>query len=310
MRVFLAGATGAIGRPLVAALLAGGHEVVGTTRSEERAAALRAQGAEAVVLDAFDAAAVRRAVREARPEVVVHQLTALPEEPDPKAMAAAIETTSRLRRETVPVFVEAAREAGARRIVVQSISFVTKPDGRPVHDETAPLWLDAAPAYRGNVEAVRDMEASVVGAEGIEGVVLRYGFYYGPGTWYDKAGAIGELVRKRRYPVVGKGQGRASFVHIDDAVQATVRALDHGSPGIYNVTDDQPATQKEWLPEAARLLGARRPLWAPTWLARRMAGDVVVHYATTLPGNSGAKAIRELGFTPRPWREGFREVFG
>jgi nucleoside-diphosphate-sugar epimerase len=310
VRVFVAGAAGAIGRPLVARLVAGGHEVVGTTRDEERARALREQGAGAAVLDAFDAEALRAAVLAAEPEVVVHQLTALPAEGDPKAMAAALAVTNRLRRETVPTLLAAGREAGARRAVVQSIAFVTRPDGRPVHDEDVPLWLDAPEQFRGNVTAVRDLEAATTGAAGIEGVVLRYGFYYGPGTWYAKDGTMGGLLRRRRYPVIGGGEGRMSFVHVDDAVDATVRALDHGAPGIYNVVDDDPAPSRDWVPEAARLLGAKAPRRAPAWLARRLAGDAVVHYATTLPGNDNARARAALpGWAPRPWRQGFAEVF-
>jgi nucleoside-diphosphate-sugar epimerase len=308
MRIFLAGATGAIGRPLVDRLVADGHEVVGTTRDEGRARALRERGAQAVVLDAFDAAAVHAAVRAAEPEVVVHQLTALPREPEPAAMAASMALTSRLRRETVPTLVAAAQAAGARRAIVQSISFVTEPDGRPLHDEDAPLDLHR-PAFRDNAATVRDLEAAALGAEGLEGVVLRYGFYYGPGTWYDSDGAMATRIRRRGYPIIGRGQGRMSFVHVDDAVDATVRALDRGAPGIYNVTDDEPATQKEWVPEAAQLLGARRPLWAPPVLARRLAGEVVVHQATTLPGNANGRATAAFGWTPRPWRQGFAEVF-
>lgn len=309
MRVFLAGAAGAIGGPLTARLVAAGHEVTGTTRDEARAAALRASGAEPVILDAFDRDAVRAAVVAARPEVVIHQLTALPASPDPKAMDESLALTSRLRRETVPYFVDAAREAGARRILVQSISFATRPGGS-VQDETAPLWTDAPGDFRRMVEALDAMERATVGADGLEGLVLRYGFFYGPGTWYHRDGAIGEMLRKRRYPVIGGGRGRTSFVHVDDAAGATVLALGHGAPGIYNVTDDEPVPSREWVPEAARLMGARRPFPVPAWLARRLAGDVVVHYATGLSGNSNAKAKAAFtGWRPRPWREGFREVF-
>jgi nucleoside-diphosphate-sugar epimerase len=310
MRVFLAGAAGAVGHPLVARLLAERHTVVGTTRDEARARTLRAQGAEAAVLDAFDAAALRAAVLAAEPEVVIHQLTALPAQADPKLMAAALALTNRLRRETVPTLLSAATEAGARRAVVQSIAFVTRPDGRPVHDEDAPLYLDAPEQFRDNVAAVRDLEAATAGAAVIEGLVLRYGFYYGPGTWYAKDGTMGELIRKRRYPIIGSGQGRMSFVHLDDAVAATVRALDHGTPGVYNVTDDTPATSREWVPEAARLLGAKAPRKVPAWLARRLAGDALVYYSTTLPGNANGRARAALNWAPRPWRDGFAEVFG
>jgi nucleoside-diphosphate-sugar epimerase len=191
---------------------------------------------------------------------------------------------------------------------VQSISFVTQPDGRPVHDEDAPLLDD--PEARPVVEAVRTLEAAATGTPGIEGLVLRYGFYYGPGTWYDRDGAIGTMVRRRRYPLIGRGEGRSSFVHVDDAVEATVRALDRGAPGIYNITGDEPLPQCVWLPEAARIMGAKKPLRVPSWLARRLAGPVVVHYATTLPGNANGRARAALDWSPRPWREGFAEVFG
>jgi nucleoside-diphosphate-sugar epimerase len=310
MRVFVAGAAGVVGRPLVDRLVAEGHTVVGTTRDEARARALRAQGAEAAVLDAFDAAALRSAVLAAEPEVVIHQLTALPAQADPKLMPAALALTNRLRRETVPTLLAAATEAGARRALVQSIAFVTRPDGRPVHDEDAPLYLDASEQFRDNIAAVRDLEAATVDAAGIEGLVLRYGFYYGPNTWYAKDGTMGELIRKRRYPIIGGGEGHMSFVHLDDAVEATVRALDRGTPGIYNITDDTPATSREWVPAAARLLGAKPPHKVPAWLARRPAGDAVVFYSTTLPGNANGRARAAFDWSPRPWRDGFAEVFG
>jgi nucleoside-diphosphate-sugar epimerase len=311
VRVFVAGASGAIGRPLVARLVADGHDVTGTTRDAGRARLLREQGAEPVVVDALDLPALRAAVLAAEPEVVVHQLTALPAEADPKAMEAALALTNRLRRETVPALVAAGAEAGARRALVQSIAFVTASDGRPVHDEDAPLWLDAPASFRDNMATVRDLETATRQADGIEGVVLRYGFYYGPGTWYAKDGTMGTMLAKRRYPVIGGGAGRQSFVHLDDAVDATVRALDHAPPGIYNICDGEPAAAHEWVPEAARLLGAKPPRRAPAWIARRLAGDAVVHYATTLPGNSNARALAALpGWAPRPWRRGFAEVFG
>jgi nucleoside-diphosphate-sugar epimerase len=259
VRVFLAGATGAIGRPLVDRLVAEGHEVIGTTRDESRARVLRERGAQAVVLDAFDTAAVHEAVIAAEPEVVVHQLTALPQQPDPRAMHDAVRLTARLRE---------------------------------------------------NVEAIRALEHAATGTAGIEGVVLRYGFYYGPGTWYDAAGPVGTMIRKRRFPMIGRGEGRASFVHLDDAVDATVRALDRGTPGIYNITDGTPAPWREWVPEAARLLGARPPRRVPAFVARRVAGPIVVHYATTLPGNASDRARAALDWRPRSWRDGFAEVFG
>jgi nucleoside-diphosphate-sugar epimerase len=309
MRIFVAGATGAIGLPLVTRLVALGHTVVGTTRSRARMDELVARGVEPVMLDAFDSSGVERAVSAARPEVVIHQLTSLPRQASPKAMRSALTQTARLRRETVPVFARAARAAGARRIIVQSISFVTRPEGPAIVDETAPLWLDAPKEFRESIEAVRDMEAATIRSESIEGLVLRYGFFYGPATWYAPDGTIANLIRKRLYPLIGDGEGRASFVHVDDAAAATVLALDRGAPGVYNVTDDHPAPQHEWLPELAGLLGAPPPRHVPVWLAKLMTGRILVHYSVSLRGASNDKARQELGFRPRSWRQGFRDVF-
>ncbi|MDB4993642.1 MAG: NAD(P)-dependent oxidoreductase [Myxococcaceae bacterium] len=309
MKIFLAGATGAVGRPLLTRLLAAGHEVTATSRSAAKVAALEAQGARAIVLDAFDAAAVEAAILQAKPEVVIHQLTALPTDASPRQMKAALAETGRLRQETVPDFAAAARDAGARRLIVQSIAFATTPEGPPVLDEDAPLWLDGPGDIGAAARPLRVMEAAVLGA-GIEGVVLRYGFFYGPGTWYSKTGTLGRMIAKRQVPLIGSGEGRQSFVHVDDAAEATVLALDGGASGIYNVTDDAPATQKEWLPAIARELGAKPPRHAPAWLARLVAGDGLVYYATTLRGASNARAKKAFGWQPRAWRDGFHAVFG
>jgi nucleoside-diphosphate-sugar epimerase len=305
MRILLAGATGAIGRPLMTRLLDAGHEVVATTRDAARAAQLTAQGAEGVVLDALDPDAVRRVVVDARPEVVVHQLSSLPSDPaDGTAMRASLARTSRLRRESVPAFAAAARDAGARRIVVQSISFVTAPTGADVVDEDHPFFLDAPADLRPVVETVRDMEAAVAATDGIEGVVLRYGFFYGPGTWYAADGAMADMLRRRRLPRIGNGEGRYSFIHVDAAADVTVAALDRGDAGVFNVCDGEPARVKDWMPEAVRALGAPRPLWVPAALARRVAGSAAVYYGTALRGASNAKMLAAFGVTPRPWREG------
>ncbi|MFL5904338.1 MAG: NAD-dependent epimerase/dehydratase family protein, partial [Solirubrobacteraceae bacterium] len=220
MRVFVAGATGAIGRPLIPKLLAAGRQVTALARTPERPRALEAQGVEVALADALDEAGVREAVVTARPEVLIHQLTALPHRLNPRKYAEAVEPTSRLREQTAPYFLAAAREAGVRRVIFQSISFMVAPQGPPVVDETAPLSDDPI------TKATATMERYVTSAEALEGVVLRYGFYYGPGTWYAPDGAIGTMIRKRRYPLIGSAQGRSSFVHVDDAVEATVRALD------------------------------------------------------------------------------------
>jgi nucleoside-diphosphate-sugar epimerase len=310
MRIFLAGATGVIGRPLLRRLLADGHEVTGTTRSEQRAAALREQGAHAVVLDAFDRDAVHAAVRAAQPEVVIHQLTDLPQKLNPRKYADAIAGTNRLRRETVPTFLDAARAAGARRIVVQSIAFVLRPEGPWVQDETAP-FAELPPPMGDGPAAVRAMESALLGAEGIEGIALRYGFYYGPGTAFGPGGYSAGEIARRRFPIVGTGEGRFSFVHIDDAVEATVLALDHGAPGIYNVVDDEPAPARDWIPAMAAAMGAKPPRRVPLWLARLAAGPLALQMVAQR-GSSNAKARRELGFVPRypSYREGFPAVFG
>ena len=306
MRIFVAGATGVIGRPLVAALLGAGHEVTALARTPEKARGLEAQGAEAAIADAFDAERVREAVVGARPEVLIDQLTALPRTMNVRKYLEALEPTDRLRGETTPTFLAAAREAGARRVIFQSVAFSTVMEGPWVLDETAPLldWPHLA--------GLRKMERLVLGAEALEGVVLRYGFLYGPGTWYAPDGFMAELARKRQLAIIGSGEGRSSFIHVDDAAAATVLALDQGKPGIYNITDDEPVPQRLWVPELARLIGARKPLHLPAWVVRLMVGRYFVLMGTQLRGNANAKARAELGFEPRfpDWREGFAAVFG
>jgi 2-alkyl-3-oxoalkanoate reductase len=309
MRVFVAGASGAIGRALVPRLVAAGHEVTGTTRSEERAEAIRAAGARAAVCEALDADALRAAVEEAAPEVVVHQLTALPHRFDPrdKEIYAA---TNRLRTEGTRNLIDAARAAGARRLVCQSIAFAYAPGARPeVMDEDARLALGSPPPFGEGVRAVDEMERAVLGAEGLEGLVLRYGWFYGPGTFYAEDGSMAHDVRKRRFPVIGKGTGLFSFVHVDDAASATVAAVERGAPGVYNVVDDDPAPQREWLPAYAEAFGAKKPFRVPVWVARLVVGKIAT-IAGVQPGASNAKAKRELGWEPRwrSWRDGFREA--
>ena len=307
MRVFVAGATGAIGRPLVRQLVEAGHEVTGTTRSESRARELRDAGAKPAVCDALDAAALRAAVERAQPEVAIHQLTDLPQE---WSMRYQYGATGRLRSEAGRNLIEAAQAAGARRVLAQSIAFVYAPTGGPVKDEEAPTMRGLSGAMAEAMESTFDLEQTVTGAEGIEGVVLRYGFFYGPGTWYTAGTKLAHAVRKRRVPIVGGGGGTFSFVHVEDAAAATVAALDRGVPGIYNVVDDAPATYAEWVREIAQLVGGPPPRRVPLWLGRFFAGRNAV-MAATLRGASNAKAKRELGWQPRypDWREGFRQAF-
>jgi nucleoside-diphosphate-sugar epimerase len=307
MRVFVAGASGAIGRQLVA----GGHEVTGMTRQPDRAEEIRAAGAAAAVCDVFDRAALAEAVAAARPEVVVHQLTALPAVLDFRR-ADLYEATNRVRTEGTRNLLAASRDAGARRVVAQSIAFVYAPVGGWVKDEEAPLVADAPGPFGEALEAIFDLERQVLGGEVAEGLVLRYGFFYGPGTAYASDGYFADQVRRRRLPIVGRGAGVTSFVHIDDAAGATVAALARGGSGIYNVCDDEPAPSRDWLPAYADAVGAKRPWRVPKLIARLVAGAAAAEIATSLRGASNAKAKRELGWEPlyASWRQGFREALG
>jgi nucleoside-diphosphate-sugar epimerase len=308
MRVFVAGASGAIGRPLVPKLIEAGHEVTGMTRSEQSAERLRAAGASAVVADVFDEQQVRAAMTAASPEVVIHQLTALPDRLDFRD-PSIYEPTNRLRGEGTRILIDAARSAGARRFVAQSIAFAYAPQGSDVKTEDDPLMESAPGAFGEGVRTVEAMERAIVGAEGLAGLVLRYGFFYGPGTYYARDGSAAEDVRKRRQPIVGTGSAIFSFIHVEDAADATVAAVERGAPGIYNVVDDEPAPLREWLPVYAQALEAKKPWRVPVWLARLVAGRGVTLFATGLRGASNEKAKRELGWQPRhpSWRQGFAE---
>jgi nucleoside-diphosphate-sugar epimerase len=308
MRVFVAGATGAIGRRLVPMLVAAGHDVTGLTRSEERAAGLRGVGAEAAIGDALDEAAVRAATGRASPEVVVNELTSLPEQPSFRD-ERQFEATNRLRSEGTRILLRGARAAGARRFVAQSIASMYERAGGWVKTEEDPLD-EQAPG--GVTDHVRELERAVTGGDGLEGIVLRYGLFYGPGTWYAPGGSVAEMVRRRRFPVVGKGEGMTSFIHVDDAAGATLAAVERGAPGIYNVTDDEPARMRDWLPVYAETLGAPKPRRAPKWLVRLAVGKAAAELATASRGASNEKARRELGWQPShpSWRAGFREALG
>jgi len=310
VKVFVAGASGAIGRPLLRALVAAGHEVSGTTRRQERAEEIRAAGAKAVVCDVFDRAALEAAVAEAAPEVVVNQLTSLPEDFNPRTLDYG--PTNRVRREGGDNLMEAALEAGARRYVTQSIAFLYAPEGDWVKDEEARPFEEAPPPFDEGQRAVLAHERQVLGTDGIEGVVLRYGQFYGPGTYYAPGGSIARQVSKRIFPIVGPGTGVSSFLHVEDAASATVAALYRGAPGIYNVVDDDPAPASEWLPYYAQALGAKPPRRVPIWLTRLVGGPMAVQFTVHLRGASNAKAKRELGWQPRypSWRQGFREALG
>jgi 2-alkyl-3-oxoalkanoate reductase len=309
MRVFLAGASGAIGRPLVPRLLAAGHEVTGMTRSEVHAERIRAAGARAAVVDCFDREALRAAVSEAGAEVVLHELTALPERINfrDKQLYSA---TNRVRGEGTRNLMEAARAAGARRFICQSIAFLYEPTGGFVKTEEDATMKDAPAPFGEGIRILKQMERSVTSAEDLEGLVLRYGFFYGPGTHYAADGAYATDVRRRRLPIVGEGTGVTSFIHVDDAADATVAAVSRGAPGVYNITDDEPAPMREWVPVYAAAAGAKPPRRVPVWLARLVAGRPVAAFALDLRGASNEKAKRELGWQPAhpSWRTGFAET--
>jgi nucleoside-diphosphate-sugar epimerase len=310
MRVFVAGASGVIGGPLVGQLVEAGHEVTAMTSSDANAERLSAAGAVPAVCDALDPDAVNAAVTAARPEVVVNELTRLPRDYNPRTLDYG--PTNRVRREGGRNLIAAARSAGARRFITQSIAFLYAPEGAAVVDEDARPWTDAPGQFRDGVNAMLEHEREALGADGLEGLVLRYGQFYGPGTYYAADGSIGERVRRRQFPIVGRGEGMFSFIHIDDAAAATVAALERGAPGIYNITDDQPAPLREWLPVYADAVGAKRPWRVPTFIARLVAGPFAAATARGLRGASNAKAKRELGWEPRypSWRQGFREALG
>jgi nucleoside-diphosphate-sugar epimerase len=296
---------------LVRQLLGAGHQVTGMTRRAERAAEISESGAECVVCDVFDVGALNRSVAEARPDVVVHELTSLPPRIDPRR-ADTYPATNRLRTEGTANLIAAARAAEVKRMVSQSIAFIYAPVGPRVVDETAPVAA-GTPGHLGTgIDATLDGERQVLELEDIDGLVLRYGYFYGPGTSFAPDGSMAEDVRKRRFPIVGSGEGRLSFVQIDDAAAATVAACERGEPGIYNVCDEEPAPMREWIPVYAEAIGAKRPFRVPRWVVRLVAGKTIALMTTEIRGASNAKAKRELGWEPRypSWRQGFAEALG
>jgi nucleoside-diphosphate-sugar epimerase len=312
MKVFVAGGTGAIGIQLVPQLVAAGHDVVATTRSAKGAEEVQRLGGEPAIADGLDEHAMTEAVRRAQPEVVIHEMTALAGKVDLRHFDRWFATTNRLRIQGTDILIRAAREVGARRVIVQSYSgWPNIREGGAVKTEEDPL--DPYPPYamKESMAAIKHVESTVPAAEGLEGVVLRYGPLYGPDTGMTSSEGL-ELVRKGRFPVVGDGAGVWSFVHTADAASATVAALDHGAPGIYNVVDDDPAPASEWLSYLAERAGAKPPRRIPAWLGRIAAGEVPVSMLTQIRGSSNAKAKRELGWEPRyaSWREGFAAEVG
>src|ERR687891_877642 len=319
MKVFVAGATGALGTQLVPQLAVAGHDVIGMIRSPAKADMLRALGARPVVADALDPDAVARAVAETEPEVIVHQLTALKGEPGLREMRNPDRfgaMTNRLRTEGTDPLLAAGRAVGIRRFIAQSIVAIGTyaHTGGPVKTEDDPPDLDLPAKGRSGADALRYLEDAVTGIDWADGIVLRYGAFYGPGTGVsaDPEALLTKAIRKRRLPVIGGGGGVWSFVHIEDVASATVAAVDNGGPGIYNVVDDEPALVREWLPFLSEQLGAKRPMRVPRFVVRLLAGEAPVLMMTQMRGASNAKAKRELGWQPRwfTWRVGFAKGLG
>jgi nucleoside-diphosphate-sugar epimerase len=314
MKVFVAGATGALGRQLVPLLVAGGHDVVGMTRTNAKRDQLLRVGAEPVVADALDAAAVGQAVGAAEPDVIVHELTAIPPKPDMRHFDRQFALTNRLRDEGSDHLLAAGRAVGVKRFVAQSNATVYARTGGPVKDEDAPFDDHPAPEMRDGLAALRHLEAAVTGASWTDGVVLRYGWFYGPGTGIalHPDGSQIELLRKRRLPIVGRGTGIWSLVHIFDAATATVAAVEGGPAGVYNIVDDEPVPVSELIPALAAAVGAERPRRVPRWLGRLAAGEWAVTTMTELRGASNDKAKHDLGWQLRypSWRQGFAEGLG
>jgi 2-alkyl-3-oxoalkanoate reductase len=315
MRIFIAGATGALGSRLVPLLRNAGHEVFGSSRNEAGAAKVDAQDATGIVMDPLDDGSVRAAVLAAEPEVIIHELTALGAMTgNMKKWDAEFAMTNRLRTEATDHLLAAAAGVGVRRFVAQSYGghWTNQRTGGPVKTEADPLVDEPGKGAHETLRAIQHLETAVTAAQGIEGVVLRYGNLYGPGNAFSRTGEMAELIRKGKMPVVGGGTGVWSWLHIDDAAAATAVAVERGAPGIYNIVDDAPAPVAEWLPYLAEQLGGKRPMRLPGWVAKPMIGQFGLALMTTVRGSSNAKAKRELEWTPRyaTWREGFRTGLG
>ena len=311
MRIFVAGATGALGMQLVPRLIEGGHQVTGMTRSRSKAETVRDLGATPVVADALDPEQIAGAVAGSNPEVIVHELTALSGELDLRHFDRTFELTNRLRTEATDHLLAAGRGVGVRRFVAQSFTgWPYARVGGPVKSEEDPLDPDPVPDMRRSFAAIRHLEDAVTGADWTEGIVLRYGGFYGPGTSMWNGGEQLEQIRERKWPVVGSGAGILSLVRVDDAAEATVAAIERGKRGIYNIVDDNPEPIRKWLPEVAEAIGAPPPRRVPRWLARLIGGTAATVMMTEGRGASNAKAKHELGWSPRhpSWREGLAEV--
>ncbi len=306
MRIFVAGASGAIGRPLIKQLVARAHQVTATTRHPDKVEGLRRLGVEPAIVDGLDAMAVGEAVARAAPDAIIHQMTALAGLADFKHWDRWFAKTNELRRKGTDHLLAAAAAAGVKRFLAQSYTNWNNPrSGSALKSEDDPLEPNPPAAQRDTLDAIRYLEQAVLSAP-LTGIILRYGNFYGPGA----SEALVDIVKQRKFPIIGRGTGVWSWIHVDDAAAATVLAVERGQPGVYNVVDDDPAPVSVWLPYLAELAGARRPWRVPVWLGRLVAGEVAVSTMTEIRGSSNAKARRELGWQPAwpSWRDGFRAL--
>jgi nucleoside-diphosphate-sugar epimerase len=311
MKIFIAGATGAVGRPLVSACMSAGHSVVGLTRTPERADLIRRLGAEPAIADGLDVGAIAAMLQSVRPDAVIHEMTSLAGTTDLRNFDRTFAGSNRLRTEGTDILLAAAREAGVKRFIAQSYcGWPYARTGDAIKTEADALDPDPPAQLRATLQAIQHVEKAVTGSIRPEGIVLRYGSFYGPGTGMLDEAMLAQ-VRNRRTPLIGNGAGWWSFIHVDDAATATVKALEHGRPGsIYNIVDDHPAQVKEWLPALAEIVGAKRPFHLPAWIARLVAGDHLVAMMTQVRAGSNRKAKVELGWQPAhpSWRAGFSEI--
>jgi nucleoside-diphosphate-sugar epimerase len=311
MRIFVAGATGAVGRPLVSALIAAGHSVWGLTRTAEKAKRIKTMGAEPVIADGLDATAIRSALLSIRPNAVIHEMTDLTGATDLRHFDQAFASSNQLRTKGTDILLTAARESGVKRFIAQSYcGWPYARIGNAIKTEADPLDPNPPAELHATLRAIQHLEQIVTASVQPEGIVLRYGAFYGPGTgMLDRV--MLEKIRNRRMPLIGSGAGWWSFVHVDDAAAATVKALEYGRAGsIYNIVDDDPAQVREWLPALAGIIGAKRPFRLPAWIARIVAGEHLVSMMTQVRAGSNRKAKTELGWEPvhPSWRLGFSEI--